>query len=97
MITEILTQMVADEIEEEGLTDAVHAVMLDVAYSPVIPHKGGEPVEVKATTPNGYIIDDPIRGLVNVTPEALKVMRARYIVNRSTPQLSESLMKAFNL
>lgn len=51
---------------------------LDIAFSPVIPVRGGDPCEAIKTVGGGYIVNHPIiQG--SVSPEELKVMRYRYL------------------
>ena len=89
-----LTKLVDDELAQEGITpDLLAMIDLSVAYSPVIPFAGGtleHAVDVRAW---GFVPDDdtPSRFEVlhsavhnPVTPDSLKVMRARYLLARDT-------------
>ena len=87
-----LTKLVDDQLAQEGITPQLLAMIdLSVAYSPVIPFAGGtleNAVDVRAW---GFVPDDdtPSRFEVlhsavhnPVTPDSLKVMRARYLLAR---------------
>ena len=87
-----LTKLVDDELAHEGITPQLLAMIdLSVAYSPVIPFAGGtleNAVDVRAW---GFVPDDdtPSRFEVlhsavhnPVTPDSLKIMRARYLLAR---------------
>ena len=87
-----LTKLVDDQLAQEGITPELLAMIdLSIAYSPVIPFMGGtldNAVDVRAW---GFVPDDdtPSRFEVlhsavhnPVTPDSLKVMRARYLLAR---------------
>ncbi len=87
-----LTKLVDDQLAQEGITPELLAMIdLSVAYSPVIPFAGGtleNAVDVRAW---GFVPDDdtPSRFEVlhsavhnPVTPDSLKIMRARYLLAR---------------
>lgn len=87
-----LTKLVDDQLAQEGITPQLLAMIdLSVAYSPVIPFAGGtleNAVDVRAW---GFVPDDdtPSRFEVlhsavhnPVTPDSLKIMRARYLLAR---------------
>ena len=91
-VLSILKRMVDDELAKEGITPKLlDMVDLSIAYSPVIPIAGGgidEAVEVRpwgfvpdAETPEKFEVAHP---LVHnpVSPDALKIMRARYLLAR---------------
>ncbi len=91
-LLDALTKLVDDQLAEEGITPELLAMIdLSVAYSPVIPFAGGtldSAVDVRAW---GFVPDDdtPSRFEVlhsavhnPVTPDSLKVMRARYLLAR---------------
>lgn len=63
----------------EGITkDDAEMVMLDIAYSPVIPFKGAESCEAIPTIGGKYIVKHPMV-TSPVSEEQLKVMRFRYL------------------
>ena len=87
-----LTKLVDDELAQEGITPQLLAMVdLSVAYSPVIPFAGGtldNAVDVRAW---GFVPDDDtpnrfevLHSAVHnpVTPDSLKIMRARYLLAR---------------
>ena len=87
-----LTKLVDDQLAQEGITPQLLSMIdLSVAYSPVIPFAGGtleNAVDVRAW---GFVPDDdtPSRFEVlhsavhnPVTPDSLKIMRARYLLAR---------------
>ena len=89
-----LTKLVDDQLAQEGITPQLLAMIdLSVAYSPVLPFAGGtleNAVDVRAW---GFVPDDdtPSRFEVlhsavhnPVTPDSLKVMRARYLLARES-------------
>ena len=91
-LLDALTKLVDDQLAQEGITpDLLAMIDLSVAYSPVIPFAGGtleNAVDVRAW---GFVPDDdtPSRFEVlhsavhtPVTPDSLKVMRARYLLAR---------------
>lgn len=78
---EILKTLIWEELKKEGIDkESVNLVMLDIAFTPVTPFEGCEPVEVIETQGGNYIVKDPT-GWRTVTPEVLKVMRYRYLQN----------------
>ena len=91
-LLDALTKLVDDQLAQEGITPQLLAMIdLSVAYSPVIPFAGGtleNAVDVRAW---GFVPDDdtPSRFEVlhsavhnPVTPDSLKIMRARYLLAR---------------
>lgn len=74
-----------DILKEEGITkEDLELVDLDIAFSPVIPFRGSSPMEVIKLEGGKYRIPDyPMAGL-NITKEALTVMRYRYLINRQS-------------
>lgn len=91
-ILNILRRFVADELEQEGITpDLLAMVDLEVEYSPVIPFAGGgvdSAVEVRpwgfvraGELPEKFEVQHPI---VNnpVDRDSLRVMRVRYLMAR---------------
>lgn len=72
-----------DLLKEEGITkEDLELVDLDIEYSPVIPIKGSEPMEVIKLEGGQYRVPDcPFVGL-NISAEELTVMRFRYLINR---------------
>jgi len=105
-ILETLKKLVDDQLESEGITPHIlEAVDLSVAYSPVIPYPtdGMHPevalqhaVEVR---PWGFCRDDEVPKKFDVdgrvvSPDELKVMRARYLLRRGehyAPQMERFL------
>lgn len=75
----IIEQAYWAELEKEGITkDHVDLVMLDIAFSPVIPMKGEDSCEVTETIGGKYIVHHPM--FTNpVSADQLKVMRFRYL------------------
>jgi hypothetical protein len=91
-LLDALTKLVDDQLAQEGITPQLLAMIdLSVAYSPVIPFAGGtldNAVDVRAW---GFVPDDDtphrfevLHSAVHnpVTPDSLKVMRARYLLAR---------------
>ena len=78
-----LTQMYWSLLADEGITkEDLELVDLDISFSPVIPVRGGEPMDVEELADGRYRIPDcPEIGL-NITKERLTVMRYRYLINR---------------
>jgi hypothetical protein len=70
--------------QEEGITKSdLMLVDLSIAYSPVIQFKGGSPVDVTETIGGNYIVHGALPQTVDA--EMLKVMRYRYLSNRTNP------------
>jgi hypothetical protein len=70
--------------QEEGITKAdLTLVDLSIAFSPVIQFKGSRPVEVTETIGGNYIVHGELPQTVDA--EMLKVMRYRYLSNRTNP------------
>ena len=70
-------------LKEEGITkELVDCVDLDIEFTPVIPIKGMKPMEVVKLEGGLYRIPNFTMVGLNITPEELKIMRARYLINR---------------
>lgn len=82
-LKQVLDNAYWEELAKEGITkDDLELVMLDIAYSPVIPMKGSKPMEAIKLESGMYRVPEcPLVGL-NITEEQLKVMRYRYLINR---------------
>lgn len=78
-----LLQIIDASLLEEGITQEDLAfVDLDIEFSPVIPCVGDHPYEVIETIGGNYLIPHhPIFDFA-ITPNSLKVMRYRYLINR---------------
>ena len=91
-IVDFLKRLVDDELAKEGITpQLLDMVDLSIAYSPVVPFAGGGIDEAVAVRPWGFVPDeetpekfDVAHPLVRnpVSPDAVKVMRARYLLAR---------------
>ena len=67
--------------EEEGITqEGLCMVDLDIAYSPVIPQKNGDPCEAIKTMGGKYLVQHPLCSDA-VSKEILTVMRYRYLTS----------------
>lgn len=75
--------IITDLLAEEGITkEDLELVDLEIGFSPVIPIRGGKPMEVIELEGGNYRVPEcPIVGL-NISPESLTVMRYRYLINR---------------
>ncbi|GAG00864.1 unnamed protein product [marine sediment metagenome] len=78
-----LEKIYFDILKEEGITkEGLGFVDLEIGYSPVIPIRGGRPMEVIKLQGGAYRVPDcPMVGL-NISPERLTIMRYRYLINR---------------
>lgn len=80
---DILNKINEDLLKEEGFTKSdLELVDLNIAFSPVIPVKGGSPTIVIKTIGEKYLL--PEFPLINhaISKEALTVMRYRFLKNR---------------
>lgn len=72
------------DVEAELTQDVIDMVMLEIAYSPVIPYPGGQPCEVMELKDGMYLVlhnsAHPAQGAEKVMDFQLKVMRARYLL-----------------
>ncbi len=73
-------------LAEEGITkEDLELVDLDIEFSPVIPIRGGSPMEAIKLEGGKYRVPDcPMVGL-NLTKEEITIMRYRYLINRKNP------------
>jgi hypothetical protein len=72
-------------LAEEGITkEALELVDLDIAFSPVIPIRGGEPMEAIELEGGFYRVPDCPFIKLNLTKEELTIMRYRYLINRKS-------------
>lgn len=82
----IIEKILWEQLGEEGITkDIVEQVMLDIAYSPVIPIRGGSPIEIRKS-PNGqyYMPSEQCPSLYKkVNENEVRIMRCRYLLSRS--------------
>ena len=91
-IVDLLKRLVDDELAKEGITPKLlEMVDLSIAYSPVIPFAGGGIDDAIDVRPWGFIPEGELpekfevrHPLVRnpVSRDALKVMRARYLLAR---------------
>ena len=91
-ILNILKRFVDDELAKEGITpELLEMVDLSIEYTPVIPVAGGGVDDAIHVRPWGFVADDLLpdkfevmHPLVHnpVSPESLKVMRARFLLAR---------------
>ena len=91
-LLDALTKLVDDELAQEGITPELLAMIdLSVAYSPVIPFRGGRLEDAVPVRAWGFVPDDVLPrkfevlggGVHNpVSQDSLKVMRARYLLAR---------------
>lgn len=91
-ILDALKRWVDDELAKEGITpNLLEMIDLSIAYSPVIPIAGGGIDDAVQVRPWGFVSDDVTPEKFEVThplvhypisPDALKVMRARYLLAR---------------
>ena len=91
-ILNLLKQLVDDKLAKEGITpELLEMVDLSIAYSPVIPFAGGGIDDAVAVRPWGFVPSGQLpekfevpHPLVRnpVSRDALKVMRARYLLAR---------------
>jgi hypothetical protein len=73
-------------LEEEGITkEDLDLVDLDIEFSPVIPIRGGSPMEVIKLEGGMYRVPDCLIVGLNITPEELTIMRYRFLINRTNP------------
>lgn len=87
-----LSKYLDDELAQEGITpDLLAMIDLSVAYSPVIPFRGGQLEDAVPVRAWGFVPDDELPrkfevlggGVHNpVSPDSLKIMRARYLLAR---------------
>jgi hypothetical protein len=79
----ILEKLMWEELKEEGITkEDLEMVDLDIEYSPVIPMRGGEPMEAIKLEDNKYRVPDCEFLGLNLSVEQIKIMRYRYLINR---------------
>jgi len=73
------------KLKKEGITkEILEAVDLDIAYSPVLKEDSQFPTDVNYKTKGGnYYLEGANKP---VTAEELKIMRARYLINRKQPE-----------
>ena len=78
-----LEKIISNLLEEEGITkEVIEMVDLEIGFSPVIPIKGSRPMEVIKLEGGRFRVPEcPMAGL-NITSEELKIMRARFLINR---------------
>lgn len=91
-ILNFLKRLVDDELAKEGITpELLEMVDLSIAYSPVIPLAGGGIDEAVVVRPWGFVRDNELPEKFEVphpqvqnpvSRDALKVMRARYLLAR---------------
>lgn len=82
-MNKIIEKIKWDLLKEEGITkEGLELVDLDIEFSPVIPIKGGKPMEAIKLKGGKYRVPDcPFIGL-NLSKEEITVMRYRYLINR---------------
>lgn len=82
MVNHDLEQIKWQILEEEGITkEDLELVDLDINFTPVIPIRGGSPMEVIELVGGKYrVLDCPFVGL-NLSKEELTVMRYRYLIS----------------
>lgn len=75
-----------DILKEEGITEEdLEFIDLDIEFSPVIPIRGGDPMEAIKLVDGRYRVPDcPMVGL-NISEKELKIMRYRYLINQKNP------------
>lgn len=80
-----LEQVYWDQLKEEGIEkEDLEMVDLEINFSPVIPYRNSkDPMEAIELMGGNYAI--PGTPFTNVTPDQLKVMRFRYLMNRRNP------------
>lgn len=80
-LNKTLVEIYWKELEkEEGITKSdIDLVDLEIAFSPVTPFKGSRPMEVIELENGMYRIPDCPEAGINISAEALKVMRYRYL------------------
>ncbi|WP_417849381.1 hypothetical protein [Thalassoglobus sp.] len=88
----VLKRFVGDELAKEGITpELLEIVDLSVEYSPIIPFSGGGVDDAIKVRPWGFVSDDVLPEKFEVIHphvhnpvdrDALKVMRARYLLAR---------------
>lgn len=72
-----------DLLAEEGITkEDLELVDLDINFSPVIPIRGGSPMEVEKLENNKYRVPDCLMVGLNLSEEQISIMRYRYLINR---------------
>lgn len=85
----VLRKSLNDELAEEGVTqDLIDYVMLEVAYSPVLPCRGMRLEDAHEAVPWGFYPEDvlpekfEVKGWIHnpVDRESLKIMRLRYLL-----------------
>jgi hypothetical protein len=91
-ILNALKRLVDDELAKEGITPKLlEMIDLSIAYSPVIPFRGGGIDDAIEVRPWGFVSDKDLPEKFEVShplvqnpvgPDALKVMRARYLLAR---------------
>ena len=70
-------------LKEEGITkEDVDLVILDIAFTPVIPCKGDDPFDVIETTGGKYLISNHPIFNQPISADELKVMRYRYLTSK---------------
>lgn len=80
---ELFEKITEEILMEEGISkDDLELVDLNIEFSPVIPVKGGSPMEVVKLKDGFYRIPDFPQAGLNITEESLKVMRYRFLINR---------------
>lgn len=80
---DILNKINEELLKDEGISvNDLELVDLEIAFSPVIPVKGGRPTEVIETIGEKYILlDFPLISYA-ISKEELTVMRYRFLMNR---------------
>jgi hypothetical protein len=91
-ILNFLRLLIEDELVKEDITPKLlDMVDLSIAYSPVIPFAGGDINDAVQVRPWGFVPDnvtpekfEVVHPLIHnpVGPDALKIMRARYLLAR---------------
>lgn len=81
-LIDTLTDVYWSQLAEEGITkEDLELVDLDINFSPVIPYRNSKsPMGVVELRGGNYAV--PGTPFANVTPDQLKVMRYRYLINR---------------
>ena len=84
-VLQVLSRQATELLAQEGITpELLDMVDLQIAFTPVIAIRGeqmGQSVEAIPTMGGGYIVRHPlVTG--TVTADELKIMRARYLLER---------------
>ena len=86
LLNDLKKQFFKELEESEGITESdLELVDLEIGFSPVIQFKGGRPAEVTETVGGNYIVHGEMPTTVDA--ESLKVMRYRYLSQRTNPFL----------